>query len=310
MSQKTPQLPELPLEAWEDCKTTLHLFAQIVGKIRLKMMPRKNHWWNVTLYVSPQGLTTHAIPYGAGLDTFEIALNLVRHRLELVTSRGESDTFPLGGGLSVAGFHEKLFTLLGERGIDVTILNRPYDLPVKKPFAEITEYASYQPEYVERYHRIMTWVNGVFEEFSGRFYGKTCPVQLYWHHMDLAVTRFSGKKEPPLAPDRTVADKDAYSHEVISFGFWAGDETVRAPAFYSYTYLAPDGLDQEPLSPRAAAWVDAGGSPMATLMYDDLRLEDDPRQALLSYLESAYRAGAKLAGWDIEGLTVPPLSAL
>jgi len=303
-------LPELPLDAWEDSKMTLHLFAQIVGKIRLKMMPRKNHWWNVTLYVAPQGLTTHAIPYGDGLDTFELTLNLVQHRLELVTSRGESDTFPLESGLSVAAFHDKLFELLRARGIEVAIVDRPYDLPVKKPFAEITEYASYQPEYVERYHRIMTWVNDVFEEFSGRFYGKTCPVHLYWHHMDLAVTRFSGKKEPPLDAGRTLADKDAYSHEVISFGFWAGDENVRAPAFYSYTYQAPTGLDQEPLSPHAAAWADVGGSPMAMLMYDDLRQEDDPRRTLLDYLESSYQAGAKLAGWDIEGLTVPPLSAL
>ena len=189
-------------------------------------------------------------------------------------------------------------------------MDRPYDLPVTKPFAEITEHASYQPEYVERYWRIMMWVSGVFEEFSGRFYGKTCPVHLYWHHMDLCVTRFSGKKEPSLDPERTVADKDAYSHEVVSFGFWAGDDNVRGAAFYSYTYPSPEGLDQEPLAPAAAAWADGGGSPMAILMYDDLRAESDPRQALLDYLESAYHAGAKLAGWDVAALTVPPLSEL
>jgi hypothetical protein len=310
MSTQKPQLPELPLDAWEDTKMTVHLFAQIVGKIRLKMMPRKNHWWSVTLYASPTGLTTHPIPYADGFETFEITLNLLAHRLELVTSRGESEAFPLEQGLSVAEFHRELFDALERYGIRPHILDKPYDLPATKPFSEITEYASYQPEYVERYWRIMLWVNGVFEEFSGRFYGKTCPVHLYWHHMDLAVTRFSGKKEPPLSPDRTIADKDAYTHEVISFGFWAGDENVRAPAFYSYTFPSPEGLDKEPLSPGAATWADVGGSPMAMLMYDDLRREADPRKALLDYLESAYQAGAKLAGWDIEALTVPPLSDL
>jgi hypothetical protein len=179
MSTQEPQLPELPLDAWEGSKTTLHLFAQIVGKIRLKMMPRKNHWWNTTLYVSPTGLTTHSIPYADGFGTFEISLNLLAHRMVLVTSRGESEAFPLEQGLSVAEFHRRLFDLLERCGIHPHILDKPYDLPVTKPFSEITEHASYQREYVERYWRIMLWVNGVFEEFSGRFYGKTCPVHLY-----------------------------------------------------------------------------------------------------------------------------------
>jgi hypothetical protein len=304
------QLPELPLDAWENSKMTLHLYLQIVGKIRLTTMPRKNHWWNLTLYISPKGLTTHAIPYENGTETFEITFNFIEHQLELVTSRGEFFAISLENGLSVCEFHESLFSSLSQLGIDVTIVDKPYDLPIKKPFSEISEYASYQKEFVQRFWRIMMWVDGVFNEFSGRFYGKTCPVHLYWHHMDLAVTRFSGKKGPALSADMSVSEKDAYSHEVISFGFWAGDENLREPAFYSYTYPSPKGLDKEKLLPDPANWVDSNGSPMAMLMYNDLRKEAIPRESLLSFLESAYQAGAKLAGWDYEELKVPSLSQL
>ena len=312
MSNSTHTLPELPLEAWEQSKITLHLYMQIVGKIRLKAMPRKNHWWYVTLYVCPKGFTTYAIPYDDGFQTFEITFNLIDHQLEVVTSRGDSGSFALEDGLSVAQFYQQLFAMLGEFGITVSILARPYDVPGIKeaPFAEISDYASYQKEYVERFWRIMMWVDGVFKEFSGRSYSKTCPVHLYWHHLDLAVTRFSGKKGPDLAPEMRISDKDAYSHEAISFGFWAGDQDVRTPAFYSYTYPSPDGLDNEPLQPDAAQWVDSNGSPMALLLYENLRTQANPRQALLDFLESAYQAGAKSANWDIEVMTVPPLAEL
>jgi hypothetical protein len=305
-----PELPELPLPEWEKTKMTLHLYLQIVGKIRLDRMPRKNHWWNLTLYISPKGLTTHAIPYEDGTETFEITFNFIKHQLELLTSRGEFTAFALENGLSVGDFYRKLFSCLKEFDIDVNIVDKPYDLPVTKPFSEISEYASYQNEYVQRFWRIMMWVDGVFREFSGRFYGKTCPVHLYWHHMDLAVTRFSGKKGPELSSEMNLSEKDAYSHEVISFGFWAGDENVREPAFYSYTYPAPEGLGDESLLPGSANWVDSNGSPMATLMYNDLRKEASPRESLLSFLESSYQAGAKLAGWDYQAFEVPALNQL
>ncbi len=311
MSDSTHTLPELPLEVWENSKITLHLYMQIVGKIRLRMMPRKNHWWYVTLYVCSKGFTTQAIPYDDGFQTFEITFNLINHQLEVVTSRGESGNIALEDGLNVAQFYQNLFALLQEFGIEASILNKPYDVPgIATPFSEITEYASYQKEYVERFWRLMMWVDNVFKEFSGRSYSKTCPAQLYWHHLDLAITRFSGKKGPDLNSEMRVSDKDAYSHEVISFGFWAGDKDVRGAAFYSYTYPSPDGLDREPLKPAAAQWVDSSGSPMALLMYDDLRALANPRQALLDFLESAYQAGAKLAHWDIEAMTVPPLTEL
>jgi Family of unknown function (DUF5996) len=316
MPSEQAVLPALPLDEWEATKTQLHLFLQIVGKIRLAVMPRRNHWWNITLYLSPTGLTTGPMPYRDGFESFEIALDFVEHSARVLTSeRSDAGTavihsIPLGDGMSVAEFRRRLFEALAAHGIEPSIIDRPYDLPTTLPFSQITDAPPYQGEYVERFWRILLWVDGVFKEFSGRFYGKTCPVHLYWHHMDLAVTRFSGRRGPALPKDRSIADKDAYSHEVISFGFWAGDETVRAPAFYSYAYPSPDGLDAEPLAPEAAAWSDAGGSPMAMLMYDDLRTDANPRTALLDFLESAYRAGASRASWDIEDLVVPPLRDL
>lgn len=310
MQKQNLHLPELPLEAWEQTKTTLHLYLQIVGKIRLKMMPRKNHWWYVTLYISPKGLTTHAIPYEDGAETFEITFNFIEHQLEIVTSRGQLETFDLMEGLSVSEFYQQLFATLSRFGIEVTIVNRPYDLPIDKPFSEISEYASYQKEYVQQFWRTMMWVDGVFKEFSGRFYGKTTPVHLYWHSLDLAVTRFSGKQAPPMPAESTVSDKDAYSHEVISFGFWAGDANVREPAFYSYTYPSPEGLSEEPLLPDSANWVNNNGSPMAILRYDDLRQAEHPRKQLLDFLESAYQAGSNLSGWNNEAFKVPPLSEM
>ncbi len=167
-------------------------------------------------------------------------------------------------GLSVAEFYKKLFEIFEKLNIAVKIIATPYDVPAeKKPFAQIDNFHFYQAEYVERFWRILVWVSQVFHKFSGRYYGKTSPVQLYWHHMDLTVTRFSGKKAPALPREATTANKDAYSHEVISFGFWAGDEKMRAPAFYSYTYPSPERLDQQALEPATAKWVDNNGSPMA-----------------------------------------------
>ncbi|MFA0964779.1 DUF5996 family protein [Roseivirga sp. BDSF3-8] len=308
MNKTAYALPELPLGEWEESKMTLHLYFRIVGKVRMALMPRKNHWWFITLYASSKGFTTGTIPYNG--EAFEVIFNVIDHQLGINTSWAGSEAFPLKVELSVAEFYHAFFRSLDNLGIKATIQDRPYDLPVKKPFSEINEYRSYQKEYVTRFWKIMLWVTDVFKEFSGRFYGKTCPVHIYWHHMDLAVTRFSGKRAPAMLAEARISDKAAYSHENISFGFWAGDEEVRSPAFYSYTYPSPDGLDKQPLQPGQASWQDSNGSPMALLMYDDLRAEADPRQALLDFLESAYQAGANLAGWDVSALTVPPLSDL
>ncbi len=306
-------LPELELMAWEPCKQTLHLYLQIAGKIQLALMPRKNHWWNITLLVNAKGLITHVMP--AGDFTFQILFNFQLHQVEVIVSNGKCEVFPLVNGLSAADFYNKLFAAMTALNIEVTIIAYPYnfptdDTPVKTPFSQLTQYHTYDPEYVQRFWQILMWANEIFGGFGGKFYGKTSPVQLFWHHMDLVVTRFCGRRAPLLPADATTANKEAYSHELISFGFWAGDDKVREPAFYSYTYPSPAGLDKEPISPAAAKWVDSNGSPMALLMYNDIRLLPDARESVMSFLESCYRGGAGLLGWDISDLEVRPLDEL
>lgn len=307
-STTKPTLPSLPLAAWEDSKMTLHLILQIIGKLKLQVMPRKNHWWYITEHISPSGISTQSIPYGPGM--FEVNLNIKKSRVELTSSWADDVQIPLKDGITVAEFYQLFCMHLREIGVEVDIIPRPFDLPIKESFDKIMQYHHWDINYIQRFWRIMLWVDGVFKEFSGRYYGKTCPVHIYWHHMDLTVTRFSGRKAPAMDAGASVVEKDAYSHEVISFGFWAGDENTPAPAFYSYTYPSPDGLDQEKLSPSTAQWIDANGSPMALLMYDDIRELEDPKEALLSFLESAYQAGAKRANWNVEELSVPQLNQL
>lgn len=301
------QLPSLEYLGNEQKKMTLHLFLQIMGKIRLKLTPRKNHWWYVTEYVSTKGITTGSIPYQEGQETFEVMINIHQHQLEVSTSQGEFAGFSLLHDLSVADFYAQLSAILKRFGISVSILDKPFDLNMNQSFGEIKEYHHYDAGYTQNFWRILLWVDGVFKEFSGRFYGKTRPVHLYWHSMDLAVTRFSGNLAPEMPKTARLSDKDAYSHECISFGFWGGDENLPQPAFYSYTYPSPEGLDQEPLKPAAATWVDSNGSPMAILTYSDLLKSADPRASLLDFLESTYTAGAKKANWNIEKLKVPEL---
>lgn len=290
------QFPELPLEAWEESKITLHLWMQIVGKIKLDIVPRKNHWWHITFFVSPKGITSGFIPDRRG--SFQIDFNFIEHKLEFITSWGAYEAFDLKDGLSVKDFHRQFFELLYSLEIPARITPVPYDHPCKEPFATCETHKSYNKEYVGRFWRILISVDNVFKEFSSRFYGKVSPSQIYWHHMDLAITRFSGKKGPGLPDGSTEADKDAYSHEVISAGFWAGDENVRGAAFYSYTYPSPEGIDQERLYPTKAIWDLSSGSPMAMLMYDELIKLDNPKAELLNFLQSSYDAGTKLAKWS------------
>jgi hypothetical protein len=294
--------PPLPLEEWEDTKETLHRYAQIVGKVRLEHSPHRNHWWNVPLYVTTRGLTTSPIPYGH--MTFEIFLDLIDNRLVVSTSEGGRFAFVMDD-LPVAEFYRRLFDGLAALGVVASINSRSFDLGDEYTLEENTFHCVCDREYVRRYWRVLVQVDQVFKEFAGRFNGKTSPVQLYWHGFDLAVTRFSGRR----APEREGADRvtrEAYSHEVISFGFWPGDKNVREPAFYSYTAPEPGGLTGQPLSPEGAFWAPEGG--MALLMYDDLRKMDSPRSAVLAFLESAYQAGAKTAGWDVEEYRAEPVS--
>jgi hypothetical protein len=293
--------PPLPIEEWEATKNTVHLFLQIVGKIRLGLFPKKNHWWHVPFYVSSRGVTTRSIPYG--LFNFTIEFDFIDHALKIYTSLGSVTSIPLSE-LSVAAFYQEVFTKLKELGIEVSIWGVPYDVPdiSTEPFASDTSHASYDALYVNRFWQILIQVDAVFQEFSGRFVGKCSPVHLFWHHFDLAVTRFSGKTAPPRE-GAGIVEREAYSHEVISFGFWAGDANVREPAFYAYAAPVPEGLGEETLKPDAAFYDEQAGT--ALLMYNAIRGTANPRQAIMDFLESFYLTAAKRIHLDVQSNVLP-----
>jgi hypothetical protein len=301
---KENAFPPLPFDEWKPTKNTLHLYLQIVGKIRLSLFPRLNHWWHVPFYVSTRGLTTRPIPYDFG--NFEIEFDLIEHELKISTSGGERKSFALQDGLTVAEFYKKVFENLGAFGIETKIRAVPYEAASHTPFAEDTGNKSYDKEYVERFRRILIGVNNILEEFRGRFTGKSTPVHLFWHSFDLALTRFSGKPAP-VREDAGIVEREAYSHEVISFGFWAGDENITEPAFYSYTAPEPPNLTDEPLQPETAFWGESNGGALALLKYEDARKAENPRESILQFLESAYQAGAKRAGWDNKKFALNPV---
>jgi hypothetical protein len=304
MQAAEPGWPALPYGEWRDSKDTLHLYLQIVGKLRLALAPPVNHWWHVTLYVNARGLTTGAIPHGAG--ACEIAFDFIDHALRIDLSSGRRASFPLRDGLAVSDFYEALRERLAALGVRADIHPHPYDCMSAIPFGDDRVHARYDAAAVQRFWRALVAIAGVFEAFRGRFAGKSSPVHLFWHTFDLAVTRFSGRAAPPL-PGAGRVMREAYSHEVVSFGFWAGDESVPYPAFYSYTFPEPDGLRAAPLQPGTAAWTARpNGSSLAIYPYEDARTAGDPAAELLRFLESAYRAGAAAAGWDVEALAHRP----
>ena len=295
-----PGLPELPLAQWEETKDTLHLWAQIVGKVRMASSAPRNHWWHVPLYVDVRGLTTRRL-HAKNDVAFEIDFDFVDHRLVVATDRGDVESFELVDGLSVADFDEKLHATLAGLGIDVPILEQPFHVATTTPFPEDRGHASYDPDAVERFWHVLEWTDEVLEEFAGWFCGKSSPVHLFWHGFDLAYTRFGGGRAPAL-PDASPVDREAYSHDVISFGFWPGDANVREPSYYSYTAPEPAGLQQQPLHPTEAHWAPQGSGLLALLPYDAVQKALDPKAALLTFLESAYRAGASSSGWDQHAL--------
>lgn len=289
-----PSLPDLPLKNWEETKTTLHLYIQIIGKIRLALMPRRNHWWHVPLYVASRGLTTRPIPY-RGIE-FEISFDFIDHVLRITTSEGDHREITLRGQ-SVGTFYNEVFTSLATLGIEVQIRAVPYEHQSTIPFAEDETHGSYDRQQVDKFFKILVWTDGVFQKFSGRFLGKTSPVHLFWHSFDLTVTRFSGRRAPEMTGASRV-NREAYSHEVVSFGFWAGDEKIPEPAFYSYTAPEPQGLREEPLAPSEAFWGELNGGTLALYRYSDILNTEHPEESLLQFLESAYQAGARRAVWE------------
>ncbi|MHB8754334.1 MAG: DUF5996 family protein [Candidatus Acidiferrales bacterium] len=284
--------PALPLKEWEATRATLHMWAQIAGKVRLALAPRINHWWEATFYVNSRGFTTSAIPYGAGV--FEIQFDFLRHVVEIKSCDGAIKTLPLAPR-SVADFYREFMEALDSLGIRVKIWPMPVEIPNPIRFDEDRVHASYDPEYANRFWRVLVSVDSVFQEFRARFIGKSSPVHLFWGSFDLAVTRFSGRR----APERPGADaitREAYSHEVISAGFWPGTDGVIDAAFYAYAAPEPAGFSEATLRP-APAFYDKKMSE-CFLLYEDVRGSADPRATLLDFMESSYEAAATRAGWD------------
>jgi hypothetical protein len=293
-------LPPLPYPEWEPTKETLHLWLQIVGKVKLASSPPKNHWWHVPLYLDVHGLTTRLL-HSADGTPFEIRFDFADHRLVVETTRKE-ESFALADCLSVAVFDERLHSTLAGLGVDVPIVEQPFGVPMTTPFPEDTEHHSYDAGAVERFWRVLDWSGTVLEEFAGWFCGKQSPVHLFWHSFDLALTRFSGRRAPELT-DADAVTREAYTHEVVSFGFWAGDPRIREPAYYSYTAPEPAGLRDRELSPAGQVrWAEVGSGSLALLPYENVRSAADPRATLFAFLESAYEAGADAAGWNRDGL--------
>ncbi len=295
--------PALPLESWKDTCATLHMWTQIVGKVRLALTPLVNHWWNVPLYVTARGLTTSAIPYGRGV--FKIQFDFIDHILALQTNDGLINTLPLAPR-SVAEFYREFLALLHSAGIHVKIWRMPVEIPNPIPFDEDRVHASYDPESVRKFWQILVSVDRVFNEFRSRFIGKSSPVHFFWGSFDLAVTRFSGRR----APERTGADvitREAYSHEVSSVGFWPGGGDIQDAAFYSYMAPQPQGFAESLVKPKAAFYHQKLGEFL--LMYEDVRTAPSPSGALLDFCESTYEAGARLANWDRPALERPPDSS-
>jgi hypothetical protein len=302
MSNPQPQSwPELPLAAWRDTCATLHLWSQIVGKIRMARTPWLNHSWHVALYVTPTGLTTSPIPDGT--RTFQIDFDFIKHALLISTSDGANRQLALPGH-SVASFHNAVMAALAELGIHVAIDDMPNELPDPIRFSVDEVHKSYDPDAVRRFLQILVNADRVFKQFRTGFLGKASPVHFFWGSFDLAVTRFSGRRAPrhpggvPYLSDAVVCE--AYSHEVSSAGFWPGSGAIDYPAFYSYAYPEPAGFRSTRVRPDAAFFSEPLGE--FILPYDAVRTADDPDHALLAFLQSTYEAAAVAAQWDRNAL--------
>jgi hypothetical protein len=293
--------PDLPWQDWEATATTLHMWTQIVGKTRLALTPLVNHWWNVPLYVTARGLSTSAMPYRDSL--FELEFDFVDHRLDARLTSGESRSLPLKPQ-SVAEFYSAYVDLLRSLGVEVEIRPKPVEVANPIPFAEDREHATYDQEAVTRFWRVLQHCETIFNLFRARYLGKSSPVHFFWGSFDLAVSRFNGK----LAPPRLGADaitREAYSHEVISAGFWPGNGGFGAPAFYCYAAPEPAGLNAKQISPGAAFY--SGDLNEFLLKYQDVRETESPAETVLEFLQSSYAAAADLAGWDRAALERLPL---
>jgi hypothetical protein len=293
--------PELPYEPWKETAATLHMWTQIVGKIRMAATPWANHSWNVTLYVTPRGLTTSPLPYGE--RTFQIDFDFIKHELLISTCDDEERTIALRPQ-STADFHAAVVDGLRDLHLDLKFHGRPNEVEDAIPFAEDRKHASYDADAVHRFWRALLQVDRVFKRFRARFIGKASPSHFFWGSFDLAVTRFSGRTAPnhpggyPNMPLDVM--QEAYSHEVSSAGFWPGGAPMPFPIFYSYAYPTPDGFGEADVEPQAATWNAELGE--FVLPYEDVRRSTDPEETLLQFLQSTYEAAARCGGWDMKAL--------
>ena len=288
--------PSLPLAEWRDTYATLHMWTQVVGKIRLAQSPLINHWWNVPLYVTPRGLTTSNMPYES--RSFEMEFDFIEHRLVARCSDGTERSLALAPR-TVAEFYREVMEMLRGLGLEVKIWTTPVEIENPIPFEQDEQHAAYDADYANRFWRILLQSERVLTEFRSRFVGKVSPVHFFWGSFDLAVTRFSGRR----APEREGADsitREAYSHEVISHGFWPGSGNIDEAAFYAYAAPEPAGLPEVPVRPAAAFY----NPPTAgfVLPYEHVRQSDNPEQVLMQFLQSTYEAAANLAKWDRDSL--------
>jgi hypothetical protein len=284
--------PPLAWDEWKETASTLHMWTQIVGKTRLALTPLMNHWWNVPLYVSAHGLSTSAIPYEGKL--FEVEFDFVQHQLHVRVSSGAARSVALRPQ-SVASFYDEYMSLLHSLGIEVKIHATPDEVSDPIPFRQDDKHASYDGEYAHRFWLILSRADVLFKRFRARFLGKSSPVHFFWGSFDLAVTRFSGRPAPPR-PNADAITREAYSHEVISAGFWPGNGGLGTAAFYCYAAPEPPGLDRQPVWPTQAFY--SNELKEFILKYDDVRAAESPDHALMEFLQSSYEAAAILAGWD------------
>ena len=301
--QQSITWPSLPLKQWKDTCATLHMWTQIVGKIRAEFTPLVNHWWNVPLYVNARGLTTSLIPYGD--RPFEISFDFLAHELVLQVTDGARAALPLSP-MPVADFFHKVMDMARSSGIQVKFWPMPVEVPDPIPFDRDDVHTSYDPQAVRKFWKILLNVQSVFEDFRSNFIGKCSPIHFFWGSFDLAVTRFSGRR----APERLGADpvtREAYSHEVSSVGFWPGSGNEGDPAFYSYTAPEPPGFSGWPVRPAAARYD--GQLREFILMYDEVQRSASPGATLLDFCQSTYEAGATLGKWDRNALERQPETA-
>lgn len=288
--------PELPLAEWQDTCATLHMWTQIIGKVRLALAPPVNHWWQVTLYVTPRGLTTSPIPRGT--RTFAIDFDFLDHALRFATSDGDLGALPLRQQ-PVANFYAETRAALRSLDLDVAIRGTPVEVEDPIPFELDRRHAAYDPDAAQRFWRVLCQASRVFTDFRSRFIGKVSPVHFFWGGFDLAVTRFSGRRAPRHGPLPNVPDfvvQEAYSHEVSSLGFWPGGGPVSGPAFYAYAYPEPEGFNDAPVAPEGAYYSRELGEFL--LPYEIVRSAASPDAALLAFAQTTYEAAADRAGWE------------